>query len=124
MDTPRTYKSRPSKVQAIEFVAPAQPVHGGNVAEIQAWGAQVQPTGHWGEGEYNLELWVEKADKWIDIKPGDFIIKEPDGSGFYPCAREIFQQRWEEVLIDHDGAKAIGDRIGEGLLSKRDAQQS
>lgn len=30
------------------------------------------------------------------IDPGDWIITEPDGAGFYPCKPAIFEKRWEE----------------------------
>ena len=31
------------------------------------------------------------------ISPGDWIIAEPDGSGFYPCAASVFERLYEPV---------------------------
>lgn len=43
------------------------------------------------------------------IDPGDYIITEPDGAGFYPCKPEIFQKRWEEEVVpSSDDLEALG----------------
>lgn len=101
----RTFKSKPVHVQAVEYLPPGQSDED-VVAVLQAWGCSVQPDGHWGDGDWDLRLHVAKGDAWVTVHPGDFIIKERDGSGFYPCARSEFVSRYDEVLIDTDGAKS------------------
>lgn len=43
------------------------------------------------------ELWVEKSNNWCDLRKGDYIVAEPDGSGFYPCTAEVFRARYYPV---------------------------
>lgn len=31
------------------------------------------------------------------ICPGDYVIREPDGNGYYPCKADIFDKRWERI---------------------------
>lgn len=33
----------------------------------------------------------------VVVHPGDWIITEPDGSGHYPCADDIFRATYEPV---------------------------
>lgn len=46
----------------------------------------------------------------------DFIIAEPDGSGFYPCAPTIFRAKYDEILeptpgvgVGHQVSKLTGE---------------
>lgn len=34
----------------------------------------------------------------VYVEPGDWIIAEPDGRGFYPCKPDIFAATYEEVV--------------------------
>jgi hypothetical protein len=36
-------------------------------------------------------LWVEKSQAWCDLAIGDYVVTEPDHTGFYPCTGPIFQ---------------------------------
>jgi hypothetical protein len=31
----------------------------------------------------------------VDVSPGEWIIQEPDGEHFYPCADSVFRERYE-----------------------------
>jgi hypothetical protein len=31
----------------------------------------------------------------VDVSPGEWIIQEPDGEHYYPCADDIFKDRYE-----------------------------
>lgn len=37
-------------------------------------------------------LWVEKSHAACEITAGDWIVAEPDGSGFYPCSDVDFRR--------------------------------
>ncbi len=37
-----------------------------------------------------LAFWCEKSAAQVHISPGDWVIREPDGSGFYSCADAVF----------------------------------
>jgi hypothetical protein len=43
------------------------------------------------EGPYVLTVHGERAH----LAPGDWVIKEPEGDGHYPCKPAIFAKRWE-----------------------------
>ena len=43
----------------------------------------------------------------VDVSPGEWVIQEPDGEHYYPCADDIFQQRYEIVN------KAVGHAPGQ-----------
>lgn len=44
-----------------------------------------------------LNLWVEKSQAWCLVTPGDYIIEEADGSGFYPCIAEVFEKSYAHL---------------------------
>ena len=48
------------------------------------------------------EIWVDKSDAWITIRAPWWIIREPDGIGFYPCDPAVFAQRWQPVTEPAD----------------------
>jgi hypothetical protein len=83
------YKSHPVEIEAWEFI-PRTNVSGMYTHESGASILMDAPLGH----EVHWQLWVDKSKSWCDISERDFIIKEPDGVGFYPCARDIFLKRY------------------------------
>jgi len=38
----------------------------------------------------NLRIFVEKSRAWCLVGLGDYVVKEADGSGFYPCSDKDF----------------------------------
>ncbi len=61
-----------------------------------------------------MSRWIEKVPKavgggfeakgqvrgmqgWSGVKEGDWIIAEPDGSGFYPCNPDVFAVKYEPI---------------------------
>jgi hypothetical protein len=42
-----------------------------------------------------LLLWVEASKAVCRLDPGDWIIREQDGSGFYPCKADVFAATYE-----------------------------
>jgi hypothetical protein len=94
---PLRYRSRPCEVEAMRWT-------GSNADAIRAW--IDQPSHQYGLGvdfEGAASLWVKKAQRWVPIEVGDYVIAEPDGDGFYPCAWSIFDQRWEPAQAAHFG---------------------
>lgn len=49
----------------------------------------------YGDGE--LAFRVIKSQSSARIPLGDWIIREADGSGFYPCAADVFAATYEPV---------------------------
>lgn len=44
------------------------------------------------------ELWTQMSNAWRPMAPGDWILLEQDGNGFYPCSNEDFQKMYEEII--------------------------
>ncbi len=47
-----------------------------------------------GEADY-LEVRTTSG-QWVTVRDEDWVIREPDGSGYYPCSPEVFEKRWEQ----------------------------
>jgi hypothetical protein len=88
--------------EAMQYLAP-EDSGTGNIKLLQRWGALVGPTDHWfgicgepgHENNAEIQLWVEKSKAWCTVKPYDYVVKEPDGTGYYPCEKGIFESAWE-----------------------------
>ncbi len=42
-----------------------------------------------------LAFWCQKANAIVTITIGDWIIREQDGDGVYPCTAEVFAATYE-----------------------------
>jgi len=42
-------------------------------------------------------LWVKKSNAWCTVHPGDWIVAEPDGDGFYPVTDAVFWRTHEDA---------------------------
>ena len=77
------------RIQAIEFVGWASPFNDTYpmryIVEDDALN----------KGHY--ELWTERAKEWKTIEPGDWIVLEKNGPGFYPVPQEEFKKKYEQV---------------------------
>jgi hypothetical protein len=74
--------------------------HGGHEAALFAWRDDYGPPGTLhiqakpGGGHI---LWIAKSKTWTDLEAPQWIIAESDGSGFYPCAEDVFASAYERV---------------------------
>lgn len=119
------YRARAAELEAVEFRPPELPPEDapdtlpsneerhGSMYDVGIVGGvhigvrwQETPTPHW-------QLYVHKSDAWCDIKPGDFIAAELDGTGVYPIERATFEKRWFKPV-------ELGDEANK-LLSTMDA---
>jgi hypothetical protein len=58
----------------------------------------LQPTGLWDPPDSStLLLWVAKSNKWCELELGDWVIRESDGIGVYPCKGDIFAATYNPV---------------------------
>ena len=75
------------------------------------------------DGAYFIRLHVQKGQAWARVDPGDWVIRELDGHGFYPCAGPVFEATYlplaaerargasrEAALVEAvvDAARAVG----------------
>lgn len=113
------YRRKPVEVEAIQWT-------GGNVDEMQEF------TGHRADNEDevfqsfpNIDdgaqlavLWTERSRRYCELPVGSWAIRESDGSGFYPCAGDVFASTYEPA--DEPSAALDRDRLVD-LIGKRTA---
>lgn len=76
--------------------------------EAEQWTAGYKPEGVTDEGQ-GYGFVISKQGK-VACALDDFIIKEPDDSGFYPCAPSIFRGKYELIPEFPDGAE-VGHQV-------------
>jgi hypothetical protein len=69
---------------------------GTNIAAVEEFTGSNNIDIPWND-RYVPRLWVEKLKAWIKLVVGMWIMKEADGSGFYPCTDEAFIAGYERV---------------------------
>jgi hypothetical protein len=75
------YRKRPIKVEAVQ------------------WFPGVNHPGVTPGGEYGSSVRTAHGQQAL-LSPGDWIIAEPDGRGFYPCKPDIFAATYD--LVDEE----------------------
>lgn len=88
------YRTKPTVIEATQYNWGP-----GEVDRLVEWSGDVTefgPNGLWSPPEHaTLRFWIEKSKTWGELEDGDWIIKEPDGDGVYPCKRDIFEMKYE-----------------------------
>lgn len=77
------------RIQAIEFVGWASPFNDTYPMRYIVED-DVLNKGHY-------ELWTERDKLWKEIAPGDWIVLEKNGPGFFAVPAEEFKKKYEEV---------------------------
>jgi hypothetical protein len=76
------YRKKPIVVEAVQWFKASDHAH---VIWIKEWYRFV-PT------------WQVKGKQgWVNVNPGDWILPELDGSGYYLCADSVFKETYELV---------------------------
>lgn len=88
MNTPtqpgRRYRSRPVEIRAM--------TRDEAVAHYQANGDEHMRT------HVDESLWVRTiGGAWVLVRADEYVIREPDGKGYYPCHPDVFARRWEAI---------------------------
>jgi len=79
-----TYERRRTFVEAVQWT-------GENLHEVEKFIGTTQITLH----DTVLGIFVTKSNAICHLQKGDWIIAEPDGSGFYPCAQDVFYASYD-----------------------------
>lgn len=86
-----TYRRKPTTVEAFQWNGPSlENMHAMEAFLSPQHGLENLKTG-------TLTFGVTKSQSQATIQPGDWIIRETDGSGFYPCAADVFAATYEMV---------------------------
>lgn len=54
---------------------------------------------------------VKGRQGFVTVNPGDWIIAESDGLGFYPCAPDVFEATYAPALTVSDTGLSFGDAL-------------
>lgn len=88
-----TYSSKPTTIEAFQYRSTL-----GTTQALIDWMSRVMSRTSAVYLDLNTDpvlLWVEKSKAWCELKTNDFVVLERDLSGFYPCDKEVFLDRWE-----------------------------
>jgi len=99
VNEPAEYESKPVRVTACQWT-------GENWRELEKFvGPRCVKPLYRGNA---VSLWVAKSKRWIMVPLMDWVIREPDHTGFYPCADAVFETRYR-VQYDSDlrGSPAV-----------------
>jgi hypothetical protein len=87
------YRSKPTEIEAMQWV------RGETTDDLVRWTGQIPD----GTRAFRVQfdgtamLWCEKSEAWVTIHGGDYVVAEPDGVGFYPISRLIFERKYEPI---------------------------
>jgi hypothetical protein len=71
--------------------------------DLTAWGASIAPiAGH----HTDITLYVHKGNARVTVHLGDVVMREADGSGFYPVAADVLRATYEAIGDDVDEVPA------------------
>jgi hypothetical protein len=81
------------------------------IREAEQWFPGKSVPGVWGDksgelcpcyvvgGNHSRPHVMTAHNQLVHIEPGDYIIKEPAGDGYYPCKPDIFEKEYELVEV-------------------------
>lgn len=62
---------------------------------------------------------IEGRQGFVGVKPGDWIIAERDGKGFYPCAPDVFEATYAPAMAADDAGLTFGEALDALKLGQR-----
>lgn len=84
------YQNIPCECEAEQF--------GGFYAQPYPPGVQMEDNSNHSESGERYQFYVITTHRQrVNIERGDYIVKEPDGNGYYPVKPDIFVKRWKAV---------------------------
>lgn len=83
------FRRKPVEVEAVQWLPETMPID-----PVDVWPEAVGDGLLRRSGESDLVLKTIHRDFAI-ARPGDWVIAEPDGSGFYPCNPDVFEATYD-----------------------------
>lgn len=84
------FRKKPVEVEAMQW-------DGTNMDAVQQWIGEPRQDTFREDYEGRARLWIEKGQTVAHLHVGDWIIREPDGRGYYPCVNTDFELTYEAV---------------------------
>lgn len=86
---PVVVRRKPTQAEAIRWT-------GDNFLAVERF-LEPQHASLAGSSAGELRFGVVKPQSIATVVPGDWIMREADGAGFYPCAADVFELTYEVV---------------------------
>lgn len=114
--TPTRYRARQFEIEATQWHTPAD-CRGVVVADPRVTCAAID--------QHNFYA-VHGKQGWSLVDPGDWIITEMDGSGYYPCKPDVFAAKYEtaEAVNSHEANTALIAELVKALTVARVALEA
>jgi hypothetical protein len=93
------YRKKQVEVEAIRFTS---------LDDLVAKGIAYRVPANPSDPNFPVQIWVEQSAAWCPIEPGDYVVRELDHSGVYPCAAEMFDELFESVPTTVDDEREAG----------------
>ena len=93
------YRKKQVEVEAILFTS----LHD-LAAKGIAYRVPANPSGP----NFPVQIWVEQSAAWCPIEWGDYVVREIDHSGVYPCSAEMFDEMFESIPTPVDDKREAG----------------
>lgn len=85
----RKYRAKPLIIEAAQF--------NGFYATPYPYGVMMEDNSNNPERGKRYQFYVVSHGQRINIEINDWVITEPDGSGYYPCKPDIFKAKYELI---------------------------
>lgn len=63
------------------------------------------------EAGFGTGFCIEGRQGFVGVDPGDWIITEMNGAGFYPCKPDVFEATYEPTQVLGASAMSFGDAL-------------
>lgn len=83
-----------------KVTAPIAPIQwtGENVVEVREFVGRGAFEVLWDLSDVpTARLWCASSSQWLVMTPGDWVLPELDGSGWYKCDGAVFESTYEPV---------------------------
>lgn len=121
MDSPKTYRSKPTDTEAIQWT-------GSNADAVNTWLGPEVASRHEGVDPLgNLHFWCQDRDRWVFAQPGEWIVRDKDS--YAPMEAQTFHERWTDddqtsvsftmKMVDGDQATVTVDGFTQAATAAR-----
>jgi hypothetical protein len=93
------YRKKQVEVEAIRFTS---------TDDLVAKGIAYRMPANQSGPNFPVQIWVQQSAAWCLIEPGDYVVREVDHSGVYPCTAEMFDEMFEPIPTPVDDEREAG----------------
>lgn len=94
------FRSRPFEIEAIQWFPPGDRRWPGPINRLEIYTAAERHPSSIPAGAF-IAAYILTRHGQAAVEPGDWLIREPDGSGWYPCKPDVFEAKYEPIGDSH-----------------------